>query len=87
MQIFIPQKQVGRKLDIYVTVVSYANKVAPEGWFIATISTNVETDVPEAEIQPALALLGPIKKRFIQISDGFEAKEDGTSSQLFISKS
>ena len=38
-------------------------------------------------IQPGLALLGPIKQKFIQISDVFEPSEDGTKSQLFISKS
>merc|ERR1711990_1246651 len=53
-QIIIPQKQVGRKSDIYVTMVS---------------STTLETDNPEAEIQPGLNLLGPIKQKFLQISD------------------
>lgn len=51
------------------------------------VSTTVETANPEAEIQPGLALLGPIKQKFIQISDVFEPSEDGTKSQLFISKS
>merc|ERR1711936_629581 len=86
-QIIIPQKQVGRKSDIYVTMVSYTHQVASKGWFIAMVSTTVETDNPEAECQPGLALLGPVKQKFIQISDVFEANDDGTSSQLFISKS
>ena len=51
------------------------------------ISTTVETDNPEAEIQPGLNLLGPIKQRFIQISDVFKPNDDGSDSQLFISKS
>lgn len=72
------------------------------------ISTTVETDNPEAEIQPGLNLLGPITQKFIQVTgtldmtqwlrneaelgvslkvtDSFEPTEDGTSSQLFISK-
>merc|ERR1712209_162398 len=86
-QIIIPQKQVGRNSDIYVTMVSYTHQVASKGWFIAMVSTTVETANPEAEIQPGLALLGPIKQKFIQISDVFEPSEDGTKSQLFISKS
>mgnify|MGYP002041972682 FL=1 len=61
--------------------------MASKGWFIAMVSTTVETANPEAEIQPGLALLGPIKQKFIQISDVFEPSEDGTKSQLFISKS
>jgi len=86
-QIIIPQKQVGRNSDIYVTMVSTTNQVASKGWFIAMISTTVETDNPEAEIQPGLNLLGPIKQRFIQISDVFKPNDDGSDSQLFISKS
>jgi len=86
-QIIIPQKQVGRKSDIYVTMVSTTNQVASKGWFIAMISTTVETENPEAEIQPGLNLLGPIKQKFFQISDVFKPNTDGTDSQLFISKS
>jgi len=86
-QIIIPQKQVGRNSDIYVTMVSTTNQVASKGWFIAMISTTVETDNPEAEIQPGLNLLGPIKQRLIQISDVFKPNDDGADSQLFISKS
>jgi len=85
-QIIIPQKQVGRKSDIYISMVSYTHQVSAKGWFIAMISTTVETDNPEAEIQPGLNLLGPIKQKFIKVSDSFEPTEDGTASQLFVSK-
>lgn len=47
------------------------------------VSTTVETSNPEAEIQPGLALLGPIKQRFVQISDVYEPLEDGKNSQVF----
>jgi len=86
-QIIIPQKQVGRNSDIYVTMVSYTTQVAGKGWFIAMVSTNVETGNPEAEIQPGLNLLGPIKQKFLQVSDVFVPVDQGTESQLFISKS
>jgi Rab GDP dissociation inhibitor len=85
-QIILPQKQVNRKSDIYVTMVSYTHNVASKGWFIAMVSTNVETNNPENEIQPGIALLGPIKQKFIQISDCFAPVDDGTQSQVFISK-
>ena len=78
---------MGRKSDIYVTMVSYTHQVASKGWFVAMVSTTVETDNPEAECQPGLALLGPVKQKFIQISDVFSPTVDGTSSQLFISTS
>lgn len=50
-------------VDIYVSMVSYSHQVAAKGWFIAMVSTTVETDNPEAEIKPALDLLGPIKQK------------------------
>lgn len=86
-QIIIPQKQVGRSSDIYISMVSYTHQVAAKGWFIAMVSTTVETNNPEAEIKPALDLLGPIKQKFLVVSDYYVPKEDGQISQLFISKS
>ena len=86
-QIIIPQKQVNRNSDIYVTMVSYTHQVASKNWFIAMVSTNVETANPEAEIQPGIQLLGPIRQKFIQISDVYEPISDGKSNNLFISKS
>ena len=50
-------------LDIYVSLVSYTHQVAAKGWFVAMVSTTVETDNPEQEIKPGLDLLGPIKQK------------------------
>jgi Rab GDP dissociation inhibitor len=86
-QIIIPQKQVNRKSDIYVSMVSYTHQVAAKGWFVAMVSTTVETANPEEEIRPGLALLGPIKQKFVTVSDYFEPTEDGKNSQVFISTS
>lgn len=86
-QIIIPQKQVGRKSDIYVSVVSYTHQVAAKDWFIAIVSTTVETSNPELEIKPALDLLGPIKQRVIAVSDVYKPTDDGSHSQVFISES
>jgi Rab GDP dissociation inhibitor len=86
-QIIIPQKQVGRKSDIYVSLVSYTHQVAAKGWFIAMVSTTVETSTPEEEIRPGLALLGSIRQKFVTVSDYFEPLDSGTSSQIFISSS
>ena len=67
-QVIIPQKQVGRKSDIYIALVSSAHAVCPKDFYIAMISTNIETTTPENEIQPALKLLGPIKEMFVSVS-------------------
>jgi Rab GDP dissociation inhibitor len=85
-QIIIPQKQVNRRSDIYVSMVSYTHQVAAKGWFVAMVSTNVETANPEEEIRPGLQLLGSIKQKFVTVSDYFEPTESGIDSQIFISK-
>ena len=46
--------------DIYVCVVSFAHNVAPKNYYIAIVSTTVETSNPEAELKPGLDLLGPV---------------------------
>ncbi|XP_043934431.1 rab GDP dissociation inhibitor beta-like [Protopterus annectens] len=86
-QIIIPQMQVNRKSDIYVCMVSYAHNVAAEGKYIATVSTIVETNNPESEIQLALELLEPIDQKFITISDQYIPMDDGVKSQIFVSQS
>lgn len=86
-QIIIPQKQVDRKSDIYISLVSYTHLVASKGWFIALVSTTVETNNPEAEILPGLKLLGPIKQKFVTVSDLYKPKDDGSASQVFVSQS
>ncbi|VDK49703.1 unnamed protein product [Anisakis simplex] len=86
-QIIIPQKQVGRHYDIYISLVSNVNMVAPKGWYIAMVSTTVETDNPEEEIQPGLQLLGSITEKFVRISDVYEPTDMGSESQVFISRS
>jgi len=86
-QIIIPQKQVGRNNDIYITAVSSSHMVAPAGKFIAMVSTKVETNDPETECNPALRLLGPILEKFVIISETFRPSTDGTSDGVFISTS
>lgn len=86
-QIIIPQNQVNRKSDIYVSLVSNTHQVSAQGWFIAMVSTKVETSNPELEVKPGLDLLGPIKQKFVSISDYYEPIDDGKDSKVFISKS
>jgi Rab GDP dissociation inhibitor len=86
-QIILPQKQVGRKSDIYISVVSFSHHVASQGHYIAICSTTVETDNPKAELEPAFKVLGNIEEKFFIIKDTFEPLEDGAKDQVFISKS
>lgn len=86
-QIIIPQSTVGRKSDIYVCMVSFAHNVAAKGYFIAIVSTTVETSHPEGELKPGLDLLGDIKEKFVSVNDVFVPVDDGEKSKVFISTS
>ncbi|KAG7494102.1 rab GDP dissociation inhibitor beta-like [Solea senegalensis] len=84
-QIIIPQAQLNRKSDIYISVVSYAHNVASDGMYIATVSTTAETSEPEKEVQPGLDLLEPIMQKFVSVSNLLVPKNDGKRSQVFVS--
>lgn len=86
-QIILPQKQVGRKHDIYINCTSDKHKVAPQNVYVAIVSTTVETNNPEAEVKPAMDLLGPILEKFVYILDSYEPLEDGKKDGVFISQS
>jgi Rab GDP dissociation inhibitor len=86
-QIIIPQKEVKRKYDIYISVVSYAHMVAPKGRWIALVSTQVETANPQAELLPGIQLLGKTDEIFYNVRDLYEPVEDGKKDQVFISRS
>jgi len=86
-QIIIPQKELKRNYDIYISVVSHAHNVAPKGRWIALVSTQVETQKPEAELEPGIKLLGKVDEIFYQVRDLYEPLDDGKKDQVFISKS
>ena len=86
-QIIVPQNQVNRKHDIYICCVSFAHGVASKGKYLAIVSTTVETGNAEHELEPGLKLLGKIDEKFCQVSDLFEATDDGRKSKIFVSKS
>eukprot|EP01006_Ploeotia_vitrea_P054742 TRINITY_DN67920_c8_g4_i1.p1 TRINITY_DN67920_c8_g4~~TRINITY_DN67920_c8_g4_i1.p1 ORF type:complete len:449 (-),score=84.83 TRINITY_DN67920_c8_g4_i1:1464-2810(-) len=86
-QIILPQKELKRKNDVFIVVLSYVHRVVPKGHYLALVSTAVETENPEKELEQGLALLGPIKQKFLTVSDVFEPIEDGAKDGIYISKS
>ncbi|OMO63497.1 Rab GDI protein [Corchorus olitorius] len=86
-QVILPQKQLGRKSDMYLFCCSYAHNVAPKGKFIAFVSTEAETDNPEEELKPGIDLLGPIDEIFYDILDRYVPTNDHASDNCFISAS
>jgi len=79
--------QVNRKNDIYVACVSSTHQVCPKGFWIAIVSTIVETSDPLAEVKVGLDLLGPIEEKFVSTADLYAPTDDGTKDKIFISKS
>ena len=71
------QIETSAAADIYVFCCSYAHAVAPNGKWVAFVSTTVETSNPEAELAAGLALLGPVEEKFTFVSDVHEPLETG----------
>ncbi|QEL61740.1 hypothetical protein CJJ09_003896 [Candidozyma auris] len=87
VQIIIPQNQVGRKNDIYIAVLSDVHCVVPKGYYLAIVSTIVETDTPHVELEPAFKLLGSRLDTLMGLADLYEPADDGSESNIYISKS
>lgn len=51
--------------DIYIAEVSATHNVCAKDLYIAMVSTVVETNNPEAELEPGLKLLGPIFEKSV----------------------
>lgn len=87
VQLIIPQNQVDRKSDIYIAVLSDVHCVVPKGYYLAIVSTVVETETPHVELEPAFKLLGTRLDTLMGIADIYEPIDDGTSNGIYISKS
>ncbi|BGP15459.1 hypothetical protein JCM10213_005125 [Rhodosporidiobolus nylandii] len=87
VQLIIPQKQLGRKNDIYIAAVSATHNVCAKDVYIAIVSTVVETANPEAELEPALKLLGPIYDKFVSIAPIYSPASSGSYDNVFITRS
>jgi Rab GDP dissociation inhibitor len=61
--------------------------VSTKGYYLAMVSTNVETSNPEEELSPGLAILGKIEQKFVSVHDIFEPTDNGLESRVFVSKS
>ena len=86
-QIILPQRQINRKNDIFVATLSNAHSVCKKGYFLAIISTMVETEKPEDEIKPALDLLGPVLEKFVTVSDVYEPIDKAFTDNIYITSS
>jgi Rab GDP dissociation inhibitor len=85
--IIIPQSEVGRQHDIYVCFTSFQQRVCPNGWYIALVSTTVETDNPEEELKVGLDLLGKVEYKAVRTYDILEPVIPGKDDGMFCSAS
>ncbi|CAK9169183.1 unnamed protein product [Ilex paraguariensis] len=87
VQVILPQKQLGRKSDMYLFCCSYSHNVAPKGKYIAFVTTEAETDNPEEELKPGIELLGPTDEIFFDTYDRYEPTNQNAVDNCFISTS
>jgi Rab GDP dissociation inhibitor len=86
-QIIIPQRQTGRNSDIFIMLVSDIHQVCKKGFWVAVISTDVETNDPRKEIEPALAVIGKPCEMFVTVSDLYEPVQEGMpEDNIFVTK-
>ncbi|CAD6264215.1 unnamed protein product [Miscanthus lutarioriparius] len=85
VQIILPQKQLGRKSDMYVFCCSYSHNVASKGKFIAFVSAQAETDNLQTELKPGIDLLEPVDELFLDTYDRYEPTNDSSSDNCYIS--
>ena len=62
--------------------VSFAHNVSAKDWYVALVSTTVETANPEAELEPGMRLLGPVSEKFVSVSDLYVPSEDGQTDNV-----
>lgn len=87
IQIILPQRQLSRNSDIYISMVSSAHAVCAKGLYIAIVSATVETADPEGEIKPAIDLLGGVLEMFVKISDLYDSTNNPAEDNLYITSS
>ena len=86
-QIILPQKQINRKNDIFIAVLNSTHCVCKKGIYLAIISTNVETNDPAKEIQPAMDIIGPVLETFDKVSDIYVPVDPSFKGNVYITSS
>jgi len=86
-QIILPQRQIGRNNDIFIAVLNYTHCVVKKGYYLAIISTMVETSDPTSELKPAFGIIGDVLETFITISDLYEPIEENVTDNIFVTTS
>ena len=94
-QVIFPAAQVARKNDLYLFCCGAGHKVAPQGRYVAFLSTTVETSVEGEsahatamrELAAGLQMLGNATRIFYDVTDLMKPAKDGTADKVFLSES
>lgn len=90
-QIIIPQRELKRNCDVYITMLSNANGVTPQNKYVAIVSTEIPAGCqnPGGEIQPALQLLGKgnIAASFCSVVDMYSPTDAGAEDGVYVTAS
>ena len=86
-QIVLAAAELSRKNDVHIVVCGHSHHICASGRYVAAVSTVVETDHPEQEIEAALALLGPIHTKLVSSSPRLEANVSGDNDGIWVTSS
>ena len=85
--IVIPQKEINRKNAIFIVALNSTLSVCKKGYYLVIVTTVIETDRPETEIEPAMNIIGPTLEYFDIISDIYQPVDTNFKDNVFITSS
>jgi Rab GDP dissociation inhibitor len=74
-------------IDIFIATLNHTHCVCQKGYYLAIISTVVETDKPLDELKPAFDLIGKRLDDFVTITDEFEPVSTNFDDGVVITRS
>ena len=74
-------------IDIFIASLSYIHSVCQKGYYLAIISTMVETNDPVSELKPAFDVIGDVLETFVTISDLWEPIDVEFKDGVFVTSS
>jgi len=84
VQIIIPQKQTGRKSDIYIMQIGPEFGVCKSGYYLAICSTTAETKTVDEDLKIAYEIIGPVLYKFITKETVYESATKDYPSNWFV---
>lgn len=84
VQIIIPQKQTGRKNDIYIMQMGSSHGVCKKGYYLAICSTTAEAKTIDEDLQIAYKIIGPVLYKFVTEEVVYESAVKDNPNNWFV---